>query len=267
MSEQLATALRTALAVHAASLEAKEIEGVPHLIVPPGHEVKNLEALLPAPIRIRAHPKLADAVSFVDYWQKFATDRSVIFANEEGRNFTAIFDYHASDKQPDWCDHKASLTLTHSDEWKRWIGKNGQQMRQRDFAEFIEDNIKDVVEPTGAELLEVAKTLTVNKKLNFRSSQELSNGQVQLTYNEEIKGEAGATGQLTIPTSITIGLRVFKGLDAYSVKARFRYRISDEGVLTFSYHLDNVEKIVEDAFDTVMKQITTGCSGASMFKA
>lgn len=260
-------ALNAALAVHATALGAKDINGVPHLIVPPNYDVKNLEALLNAPIRIRARAELADAKSFIDYWQKFATDKSVIFADEDHRKFNAIFDYHADAANPGWCEHEAALTLTHSDEWTRWRSRNNQQMKQRDFAEFIEDNIKDVFEPTGAELLEVAKTLTVNKKLNFRSSQELSNGQVQLTYNEEIKGEAGATGQLTIPTSITIGLRVFKGLDAYSVKARFRYRISDEGVLSFSYHLDNVETILEDAFNSVMKQITTGCSGASMFKS
>lgn len=134
---ELAKTLEAALAVHAASLDVKEVEGVPFLIVPPGYDAKNLESLLPAPIRIRATVKVADGKSFVDYWQKFATDRSVIFANEEGRNFTAIFDYHLHDTHPDWCEHKASLTLTHSDEWKRWIGKNNQGMRQRDFAEFI----------------------------------------------------------------------------------------------------------------------------------
>lgn len=259
-------ALKSALSVHAASLETKVINEVPHLVVPNEYTLHNLEKLLPAPTRIRQSVPLGDAISFITYWQKFATDRSVIFASEAHRNFKAIFDYHLDDDAPGWGDHTAALTLTNSDEWKRWTSKNGQPMKQRDFAEFIEDNIKDVVEPTGAELLEVAKTLTVNKKLNFRSSQELSNGQVQLTYNEEMKGEAGATGQLTIPTSITIGLRVFKGLDAYSVKARFRYRISDEGVLTFSYHLDNVDKILEDAFDSVMKQISVGCSGALVFK-
>lgn len=112
----------------------------------------------------------------------------------------------------------------------------------------------------------MAKTLKINRKLVFRSSKELSNGQTQLQYHEEIKGEAGATGQFTIPTSITLGLRVFKGMTAYEVEARFRYRVSDDGELTFSYHINNLDRINEDAFTTVIKQIETGCTAFSIFK-
>jgi uncharacterized protein YfdQ (DUF2303 family) len=258
-------ALQLALAVQTASLETRTIEGVPHVILPEGFKAESFEKLLPAPTRIKAGVSLADAKGFIDYWQKFGTDKAVIFASEAAKKIRAVFDYHEPG-QPAWGDHTATLQLSHSDEWKAWLSANNTPFPQRKFAEFIEDHIKDVFTPTGAELLEVAKSLNVNKKLHFRSSQELSNGQVQLTYSEEIQGQAGASGQLTIPTSITIGLRVFKGQEAYKVTARFRYRVSDEGVLTFSYHLDDVEKILEDAFNTVLQQISTGCKGGAFFK-
>lgn len=252
-------------ALAAAGLETFAVEGVPHAILPPGYKLENFAHLLDAPKHIEAHVKLVDAKSFIDYFQKFATDSTVIFANEDGRTITAVFDYHDCDG-PAWGKHNATLSLTHSKEWKAWIAVNGKRVPQRDFAEFIEDNLKDIVEPVGATLLEVAKTLQASKTLSFRSGTELSNGQVQFQYNEVIKGEAGATGELTIPTKIKLGLRVFKGMDAYAVEARFRYRIDPEGALSFSYHLDNLDKVLEDAFEQVLNQVKVGCNGAQLFK-
>lgn len=252
-------------ALTAAGLDPFEIEGVPHVILPPGFKKEDFAHLLPAPRHIEAAVKLVDAKSFVDYYQKFGNDQTVIFATEDARQISAIFDYHEPGK-PAWGKHKAILQLTHSKEWQTWVAMNGKQVPQRHFAEFIEDNLKDVVEPAGAQLLEVAKTLQASKTLSFRSGTELSNGQVQFQYNEIIKGEAGATGELTIPTEIKLGLRVFKGMDAYAMRARFRYRIDSEGALSFSYHLDNVDKVLEDAFDQVLQQVKTGCNGAELFK-
>ncbi len=243
----------------------REIEGVPHLILPPGYKVQDFAELMPAPARMKEQLTVQDVVSFVDYFQLFANDSTIIFANENKSTITAVFDYHQPNK-PSHCGHKSTLKLTHSDEWGAWLRHNNTQMSQRQFAELIEDNIKDVRTPDGATLLEIAKTLQATKKLSFRSSQELQNGQVQLTYNEEIDGQAGSTGQLQIPHEITLGLRVYKGQEGYSVTARLRYRITD-GALTFSYHINNVEKILEDAFATVVTQIKTNCKATGYIMA
>lgn len=251
-------------ALTAAGLETFEVAGVPQVILPPGYMLEDMEQLLPTPNRIKQAIGLADAKSFIDYFQRFASDTTVIFANQEARQVKAVFDYHTT--APAWCSHSATLALAHSDEWKAWAGQNGKSMLQRAFAEFVEDHIRDVVEPAGAELLEVAKTLHANKKLQFRSGAELHNGQVQLTYNEVIEGQAGAKGQLEIPRTIKLGLRVFKGTEPYAVSARLRYRISDEGVLSFSYHLDDLDRVLEDAFEQVLTQIRTNCNGAPLFK-
>lgn len=251
-------------ALTASALKSFEVEGVPHVILPPGYTLEDMEQLLPAPARIKQVVGLADAKSFIDYFQLFAGDATVIFANQDSRQIKAVFDYHTDN--PAWCAHSATLALSHSDEWKAWAGQNGKSMTQRLFAEFVEDHIRDVVEPAGAELLEVAKTLVANKKLQFRSGTELHNGQVQLTYNEVIEGQAGAKGQLEIPRTIKLGLRVFKGTEPYAVSARLRYRISDEGGLTFSYHIDDLDRVLEDAFEQVLTQIRTNCNGAPLFK-
>lgn len=249
-----------------AGVETRIIESVPHVILPPGHSMQSFEKLLPKPLRLKEHLQIQNVSSFVDYFQLFANDATIIFANEEAATITAVFDYHKPNN-PSHCEHKATLKLVHSDEWKAWVNNNGKGLSQRSMAEFIEDNIKDVVKPDGATLLEIAKTLQATKKLAFRSSQELQNGQVQLTYNEEIEGQAGATGQLQIPKEIVIGARVYKGQEAYQLTARLRYRIDGNGILTFSYHINNVEKILEDAFATVLQQVKTNCKATGYILA
>lgn len=233
----------------------------PFALVPEGYKVEDLERFLPAPVRIREKITLTTALSFIDYWQRYADDASVIFADLAARSFRAVFDYHAAGGQPANGDHQAALQLEHSAEWKKWAGNNRQAMNQVQFASFIEDNILDVRVPAGAELLEVAKTLQAQKKVEFRSGTELHNGAAQLTYNEVIDGQAGAKGQLTIPTQIQLGLRIFRGCEAYGVTARLRYRIDDNGRLTFTYLIDNFERLLEDAFEQVKKQVEAGCKG------
>lgn len=249
-----------------AGIKVFDVNDIPHALLPPGYKLESLEETLPDPLRIREHIIVRDAVSLIDYYQLFGgVDISLIFANEDASEITAKLDYHSTNG-PSHCTHTCTLKLAHSDEWKVWHSNNGKMMPQRVFAELIEDNIKDIMEPSGAELLEVAKTLQATKKLNFRSGQELHNGQVQLTYNEEIKGEAGPSGQLQIPRVIKLALRVYRGEDPYSAAARFRYRITDEGQLMFSYHIDNVAMIKEDAFKTIVDKIKANCKGQGFIR-
>lgn len=245
-----------------AALQTRTVHDVPMVVVPPGHKLENLEHLLPQPRRIKQSVAIATAQSFIDYYQLFATDNTLIFASEASGTFKAVFDYHAPD-EPDNCDHHATLVLKKSQEWQAWLNKNTQPMKQRDFAEFIENNIADIREPAGAKMLEIAKTLQATKNIKFRSSTELHNGQTQLTYNEEINGQAGNTGEMEIPPQITIGCRVFKGQDAYAVTARFRYRLTDDGGLLFSYHINDLDRIEEDAFQMVFTQLKANCRAAS----
>jgi uncharacterized protein YfdQ (DUF2303 family) len=234
----------------------------PYAVIPEGFRVADLESYLPKPVRIREAVVLTTAVSFIDYWQKFATDASVIFAEESAKKFRAVFDYHQLG-MPDNCAHRATLQLQHSEEWKCWVSFNKESFSQVEFANFIEDHILDIREPAGAELLEVAKTLNATKKLTFRSGIELQNGATQLTYHEVIDGQAGTKGDLLIPTRIKLGLRIFKGCEAYEVNARLRYRINDEGRLTFTYLIDNLDHLLEDAFEQIKKQIQLGCVGSA----
>lgn len=245
----------------------------PMALVPQGVSLEGLEKHLPAPVRTRQRLTVLDAETFIEYVNRFATKASAVFCNgPEGRTFTAVIDYHQPD-QPAWGDHSATYRCPITVEWGRWKEQDRKRMDQTTFAEFIEDNVKDIVQPDGvtdaptpADMLEISRTLEAGKNISFRSGIRLSNGQVQLTYNEQIDGRAGEAGQLNIPEQFYIGVKPFLGGDAFCVPARFRYRIQ-EGRLSMWYELVRADKVLEEAYTAVRSKIKGAIDTVPLYEA
>ncbi|CAD5377116.1 conserved hypothetical protein [Pseudomonas sp. OF001] len=245
----------------------------PVALLPEGVELQGLEQHLPAPVRIRQSVKVLDAKTFIDYVNRFADSASAVFCNgPEGRTFTAVLDYHQPDS-PSWGTHKATYQCPTTVEWGNWRAADRKKMAQADFAEFIEENVKDIVQPDGnhaaptaADMLEISRTLEAKKNIAFRQGIRLDNGQVQLTYNEQIDGRAGETGQLNIPEQFFIGIRPFLGGDAFCIPARFRYRIQ-EGRLVMWFELVRPDKVLEEAYNAVRKQIADAIGSVPLYEA
>ncbi|QIH07139.1 MULTISPECIES: DUF2303 family protein [unclassified Pseudomonas] len=245
----------------------------PVALVPNGVKVQDLEDLLPAPSRIRQQVTMLDADSFIEYVNRFATPATSVFCNgPEGRTFTAVLDYHQPGT-PAWSDHTASYCCPITVEWGRWKAADRKRMDQAAFAEFIEDNVKDIVQqddfpaaPSAADMLEISRTLEAKKNISFRQGTRLDNGQVQLTYNEEIDGRAGEAGQLNIPEQFFIGIKPFLGGDGFCIPARFRYRIVD-GRLAMWFELIRPEKVLEEAYNAVRAKIKAAINEVPLYEA
>ena len=233
----------------------KTIEHRPVAIVPEGYRVADMEELLQYPARPRGTTTLRDTASFIAFVKEtLARDDaeiSRIYGTLDKPQFVAVFNDNG------WRDWKAIYSCPLSKEWQTWLGANGRQMSQTDFAKFIEDNLPDVANPPAAEMLEISRTLEAKKKVNFASGIRLSNGQNELTYEEEISGTAGK-GKFTVPETFLLGIPVLEGGIRYGVEARLRYRIGDAGKLAMWYDLVRPHKILEDAVKAVWSEIETG---------
>ena len=245
----------------------------PFALVPQGVKVQDLEGMLRAPTRIRQAVTVLDADTFIAYVNRFASTASVVFCDgPEGRTFRAVLDYHQPE-QPSWGQHVAVYQCPISIEWGRWKSSDRKRMDQATFAEFFEENIKDITAPEGipdapsaADMLEISRTLEAKKNISFRQGTRLDNGQVQLTYNEEIDGRAGEAGQLRIPEQFFIGVKPFLGGDAFCVPARFRYRIQD-GRLMMWFELVRPDKVLEEAYNAVRDKIQTAINDVPLYEA
>lgn len=236
----------------------QKIAGTTHLVIPEGYRHIDLTADLEKagdyPDRKSGTVHLGDLSSFNVYVaDQGETHDAYIYADPDARTLTAVLNEHDKDHhRAGWRDFRAVYKAELSREFTNWLQHNKKPMEQEDFAIFLEDNIADVVEPSGESLLQIALTLQAKTEVNFSSHKRLDNGQVQFAYSETVDARAG-TGMIEIPREFTIGLRLFKNGDGYKIRARLKYRLGG-GKLKFWYELDRADNAIEDAFQAYVDQ-------------
>lgn len=242
----------TDLGRRSAATVVKAADGREFIVTPENSNVEQVASVNPAlPDHVRQQVSFDTSESFADYVNTFKGANTRLFVSVAQTKMVAEIDYHPAAGTPAQRGHRAAWPMPVSEEWKRWTGIDGQPLPQARFAEFLEENLADVVEPTGAALLEVATYLQAKKKVEFKSGVRLANGDVQLTYDETT--EAGGRGQVNVPTEITLGLPVFFGGERYKAKAFLRWRITDDGKLTFIVALHRRQMILQDAVQAAAK--------------
>ena len=205
-----------------------------------------------------------DLQSFVDYHNRFCDSNSVIFFDKDNCVFKSVLDYHQEDRVPRFCHHVVKYACPKSNEWDLWFGSNGSKMTQQEFAGFIEDCLLEVIEPSGAEMLEVVSTLKANIAVDFRSAVVLENGQTQFRYEEKIDGTAGKTNQLNIPSVIKLAIAPFVGGNTYELEARFRYRIKDASLYLW-YDLIRPHRVLDHAIEAMVTHIRENINHGTIF--
>jgi len=166
--------------------------GAPVIVVPSGWEPRKLDVPV-KPTRIAQRIALHDAASFIEYVKDFRQETTTILLDEDKKAFTAVLDYHGggagkvANVKPEWCDHIATFVARTTPEWDTWFDRSNKGFGQVEFATFIEDNQLDVVEPAGADLLEITKTLEAKQDVAYSSAVRLDNGAFRFHFDEVIK--------------------------------------------------------------------------------
>lgn len=263
IAETLATELKAPI-----QLEANDIPHLSRFALPAGWTIieKDDEEKLAGPRRTFGTVYLQDMDSFIKYTKRHGSlNNCTVWCRAEylaGKiAFTSILnDDGGADNQPQWRDHRAAYSPLFSEEWKRWLGRNGsgKPFTQFDFASFIEENNKDIVSkngsPTGGEMLEMALNMEANQDVKFKSAIRLQNGGVSLNYVAD--DDHHTITKMQMYERFTLGMPVFWNGDAYQVDARLRYRVR-ESKLTFWYELIRPDLVLEAATKTMIDTIQT----------
>lgn len=243
-----------AVATAAAQVWPEDGPGILRSVIPAGwtETVTDLEEYRPTPRRKGGAFEFDRTASFIEYVKRHAEDGTAIFAR--GESFMATMNGHTPDA-PGWGDYTATLALVATPSWKAWQAANGSWMNQAEFAEFLEDRIPDIANPAGATLLQIATNLRVHTAINFQSTVKLSNGQVQMTYEEDIDSKAGQKGDLVVPERLNLVVTPYYGTDPQTVDARFQWRIVS-GKASFTYKLgEEVTRVREEVLTTTGEAI------------
>jgi uncharacterized protein YfdQ (DUF2303 family) len=220
-------------------------------------EALNREKGAPVPFRKRGHIQVFDARSFSHMLHSHAPDgAATIYVTRDptAPSIVAIINDHTADG-PGWGDFRCELVFRTTPQWKKWSEKDGQMMNQAVFAEFIEDNIADILAPPGAEMLEIAQYLSVTRDVEFKSAIRLQSGQIQLVNIEKMDAKVLA-GDAAVPEVFTLGIAPVMGLPPYRVEARFRYRLS-QGRLSLGFKLQRID----DLMGAIVNDMIEGTAG------
>lgn len=261
--DDLSTDFAAAFAAGQASSPAvvQTIEGVPVLITREGtgaHKVTSYERWLPRPMRRAGTVTCHRLPSLLAYLRAYGGPSTLITIDGDKLVIAAVLDYHEHGPEgaPAWGEHRVTFQARLTPEWETWRKASGQRMTQAQFAAFLEDNLPDIASPDGAVIYEMARTIEAAKSAKFASAVRLQNGQTQLAYEETIQARAGEKGALAIVDEFVLGLAPFDGAARYELRARFRYRINDEGGLALWVDLLRPHKVIEAAFDDLVTQVT-----------
>lgn len=201
-----------------------------------------------------------DVASFASYYKAHADDDSEVFADIEAGTVTAVLDAHrGGDGGPRWQKHRLTLALKATPAWVTWTEHDNKAMSQQEFAEFLEDNRRDL-DPAGpvdaASFLEIAQSFQAQTKVDFESGHRLSTGEIQLVYKETTTGTAGRVHKIEIPTEFTLAIAPFDDCANGKINARFRYRVSNQHGVVFMYVLDNPDRHAQDAVREIVAKVS-----------
>ncbi|MFI8104734.1 DUF2303 family protein [Streptomyces sp. NPDC086023] len=194
-----------------------------------------------------------DAASFTTYHAKHADMDTEVYADADRLTVTAVLDAHTTDAAR-WSEHRLMLSLRQTDAWAQWLQHDGKLMGQEQFAEFLEDHLPELLQPSAADMLEIAQSIQAATKVDFQSGTRLSTGERQFKFVETTTAKAGQRGELTIPETFVIGLIPFEGSEGYKLTARLRYRLQDTQ-LRIGYKLERPGDILRQAFADVVTAI------------
>lgn len=256
--------LEKALSAGAAIPDIRTSPGIrPHWMRPEGYEVVSAsDELLQEPWRLKQIVTVFDPKSFTDYFTDYCNLDSRVFVDSQAPTIVGVLDYHrqpagdAKEPAPDWGQHRLIYKFRPTKEWTTWTASDRKPVKQVEFARFVEENLVDIFSPAHADMLQISRAMEAKKNVNFSSGVRLQNGEVQLTYQEEIRGTA-ASGTIEIPEFFTIKIAPFEGSDLYTVDCRFRYQII-ENSLQLRYEMVRPHKIIEHAVTAVAEKIRQG---------
>lgn len=219
--------------------------------LPEGRTVSSLkeylDEYLPKPERKKGTAILTTLNSFMLHVKREKLTNTAVFVDDRDKlspKMIAVYDYNeAGTGDAQFGQHRAIYPFPTSEEWRAWMSITDKPLSQEKFAEFLEERLVDVVDPTKAsdlsaaikhitdldlklatpnQLLELSRGLQINVESKVVSQVNLASGEKAVSFEEkhDVPGK-----QMKVPGGFAIGIPVFDAGDVYPIAVRLRYRM------------------------------------------
>ena len=204
-----------------------------YAFLPDGFSLLDISDPHALPPYIRQRVIVDDANSLITYAKRFQDTRSVIIADLDALSISAVLDWHAHNQDAlydDLCpmpaDHKAVLKLRNSEESARWAAMENRMHTQMEFAEFLDENSADIIDPNPAVMIEIARDLEATQGVVFKAGTRLQTGERSFRYETETH----VKGDLVVPQRFRLSIPLFFGEEPTEIEASFRFRPQPDGL-------------------------------------
>lgn len=205
--------------------------------VPEGYDLESLEKFQDNPARVRETATLSGVTDFVAYVDRHKNDGSAVFIAPNISSLkkgailaTAVIDYHHKEANsvgvtPEWGTHRALLAARASIGYDKLMEMDGVLMDQAVFARKLEEVVKFAVSAPQADLLEMARTLNLSSKGDFKNIEDEFSGSVDFTFAMSVSASSGTSNnKISVPTEIVFDVPLIDGMDSVPVAVKFLYR-------------------------------------------
>ncbi len=255
-----ANALDTAIkAVTLAERSHVAADGREFVIVPDGFDLKDVTDPHRLPDFIRQTLTVDQPGSLAAYVNRFKTSESVLFADLDSAQVVARLDYHesylgeegaASAPTPRQNKHVATLQLRETQEFKDWCEFCSDYLPQGEFANFLDENRIDVLNPDGGELLEIVKDLQTVSTSNFTGKVDLTNGDVRIGFETETR----EVQQVMLPKTVTLRLAIYEGEAPVEIECALRWR-AQNGSVKLALVMRRINRVKRELFTKIANDV------------
>lgn len=213
------------------------------------------------PVHLRGAARVLDEASLIAHALRNKDTSSAIFY--DAARVLVVYDYNRAVTTEDrdgcarWGKHTAEYKPSNSEEWKAWIGGSGKMLQQAEFADLLEERVKDIAGPregrdvpTAAQLMTVALQLKVTSEDVIESEINRTTGEYHLVAKVEQK----TTGQTRLPKEFDIEIPIHDNGPLYRITCSFRFR-KDGAKPTFGWIVRGVERMQREAMAQMVERV------------
>lgn len=238
---------------------SKDVRAGVAMVVHEDCQVRNVAQYADVPYRKAGKLCFLTLADFVKAVKENGRTDATVFVNDA--EAVAVFNMET------WQDDTAFFKLCKTPEFLDWCKNDERVFNQAAFCDFIEDHMKEIVQPCGAELLELVTNFRQLTRVEYGSSYRGSDGQIMLEYKEN---KAGAGGRdMALPAEFVLHLPVIKGAEKitkYEVKARLRVRVDSESHrLVLQYKLVRIDVPQDNAVSDLVEYLRAALPAARVF--
>lgn len=239
----------------------------------------DLDNYLTAPERRKGQANVTTLESFIALTNRYRDADSSMFCDPtfNAATLTAVLNYNRSGSEAAqrFGDHRVHYPFPYSEQWKTWTSVNGRWMKMVDFAQFMEDNVLDLIQPEAIDpkggisqmlrmldrqagspeqIIALSKGMKINVKKQLHQAIDLNSGEVQFQF--DVANSNKDNLPVVAPGAFVISIPVFHQGDPLQLGVLFRYRAPENQgeALLFRCDLYRPDQVFEFALQEALDE-------------